>query len=247
MTCEAVQALLSAHIDGELLPHEKDQLERHLSDCSKCLRECHSLSQTKRALRSMPDHEMPEEFVAELTEIAEGGYTYYTGSVVGSFLARFRQPALIGGLSIAAVIFAMLWLFNPGTDKVNMPVIAGIDINMEKSINRIKDKVDFHPIMPDYLPQGYRFKSASVFQGRDNEKIARFSFSDGQKMFYLSEGRSGFRPMDAQIITLKNGRQGHLCVENDTSILYWTSDDLDFTLMGQIPHQTLINTADSFR
>jgi len=247
MTCEAVQALLSAFIDGELLPHEKDQLERHLSDCTQCLRECHSLSQTKRALRSMPEHEMPEEFVGELMDIAESGYGYYPGGVARSIISRFWKPALMAGLSAATIVFAILWFVNlPG--RVNKTsVVIGAGTETEPSMDIIKEKIGFQPVMPDSLPKGYRFEGAAVFRDDDDERTARFKFTDGENRFYLSEGRSKFMPVDAQIIQLKNGRTGHLCVDNDTSILHWQSEDLNFTLMGEVPHQTLINTADLFR
>lgn len=246
MTCEAVQALLSAYIDGELLSHEKDHLERHLSDCSLCLRECHSLSQTKRVLRAMPDHDLPEEFIAELTDMAEGGFVYYSESMAGSFFARFWKPALTAGLAFATILFAGLWFFDSPEDKPQAPIYSGVDRETKNSINRVKEKVDFQPVMPGSLPKGYRFESALVFKVKDDERIVHFRFTDGVKRFYLSEGRSQLMPVDAQIITLKNGRKGHLVVDSDTSILSWESDDLNFTLMGEVPHQTLINTADSF-
>ncbi len=53
MSCEAVRALLHAHVDGELDLVRDLEVERHLASCPVCARACQDIRALQSALRSL--------------------------------------------------------------------------------------------------------------------------------------------------------------------------------------------------
>lgn len=54
---------LSAYMDGELQPHERDQLRSHLEECSQCSSDLEEVRETRALVRSLPvvvaEHPLP--------------------------------------------------------------------------------------------------------------------------------------------------------------------------------------------
>ena len=57
--------LVSAYLDGELLPGELDIVVEHLSGCSQCIAEFHQLREMRAALRTLPLLEIPERLLPD--------------------------------------------------------------------------------------------------------------------------------------------------------------------------------------
>lgn len=59
---ESQRERLSAYLDGELSPAERDELDAHLRDCEQCQRELAALRQTRALLRALPTPALPRDF-----------------------------------------------------------------------------------------------------------------------------------------------------------------------------------------
>lgn len=66
MSCQAFEEMLSAYVDGELFPKDKQTLEEHLSTCGSCQRALFELRSLKIALQSVPAAEPPAELHARI-------------------------------------------------------------------------------------------------------------------------------------------------------------------------------------
>jgi len=59
MSCDLFPELLSAYLDGALLPPEREQLEAHLAQCPACRARLASLRAVKHVLARLPSRESP--------------------------------------------------------------------------------------------------------------------------------------------------------------------------------------------
>jgi hypothetical protein len=62
MNCEDVRPLLSGHLDGELTPEERLQMENHLSHCTACREELTRLRELKEVTDMVSAVELPDRF-----------------------------------------------------------------------------------------------------------------------------------------------------------------------------------------
>jgi len=62
VNCEAVLALLSADVDGEIAPDEATAVRAHLASCAKCVRRRRLLEETRRAFRGVAPAAVPAAF-----------------------------------------------------------------------------------------------------------------------------------------------------------------------------------------
>ena len=63
-SCETAE-LVSAYLDGQLLPGELDTVVAHLGECADCIGEFHQLKEIRAALRTLPFLEMPERLLPD--------------------------------------------------------------------------------------------------------------------------------------------------------------------------------------
>ena len=61
--------LLSAYIDGEVTPAERQQVERHLAICTACVEELESLRWTVRLLHEVPPVPVPRPFAVRAADL----------------------------------------------------------------------------------------------------------------------------------------------------------------------------------
>lgn len=88
--------LLSAYIDGEVTPAEKQHVERHLATCHACVGELESLRWTVNLLHEVPPVAVPRPFAVREADLERQR-------------RRFALPAwLFGGLRWATVATALL-------------------------------------------------------------------------------------------------------------------------------------------
>lgn len=59
----SISVMLTAYLDGELLPGELATVVEHLTDCASCILEFHELKETRAALRSLPYLKAPDHLV----------------------------------------------------------------------------------------------------------------------------------------------------------------------------------------
>jgi anti-sigma factor RsiW len=84
--------LMSAYLDGELLPGELDHVVEHLGECTDCILEFRHLKEARAAVRTLPRLEVPERllpsfhFGPELSAYLDGELPTEEQAVVFSHL-----------------------------------------------------------------------------------------------------------------------------------------------------------------
>lgn len=66
MKCEAVQSMISSYIDKDLNDIEKQEFEKHLSECPKCREEFESLYEIAAICGSFEEIDLPSDFRTDL-------------------------------------------------------------------------------------------------------------------------------------------------------------------------------------
>ncbi len=123
MTHEQIQELLSAYIDGDLRPDERDEVQAHLEGCAECREELALLELTVEALHDLPDIEAPAGFAdavldrveAEAPTVATAAGARSDAKVIP--FRRARRAALVAAplaLAAAAVlVVGVVWWTAP--------------------------------------------------------------------------------------------------------------------------------------
>lgn len=78
-SCQTAE-LVSAYLDGQLLPGELDTVVAHLGECAYCIGEFHRLKEIRAALRTLPFLEMPERLLPD-THLGEQLSAYLDGQL----------------------------------------------------------------------------------------------------------------------------------------------------------------------
>jgi len=114
MTCERIEELLSAFLEGELSQAEKALVETHLAGCPDCTALLAILSRAQQALADFPELEVSPGLQARLAAIPEHKKKF---SLSFDFVLR---PALQPVFAAATIFMTLLsfYLFNP--DKKNI-------------------------------------------------------------------------------------------------------------------------------
>lgn len=104
MRCSNFRKSLSAFVDGELRPHERERMERHISQCENCRRETEKLREMVGIMSNMPDPEIP----AQLWESTRRRLEVYSEKPVKAWIFRIPKWSFV---PVAAAVFTLLILF----------------------------------------------------------------------------------------------------------------------------------------
>jgi hypothetical protein len=109
MTCERVEELLSAYLEGEVSPTEKEMVESHLASCPECAHLAAAISRTRQAFAGFPELEVSPGLLTSLYAIPQRKKRF---SWTFDFLLK---PALQPVFAAATVFLTLLsfYLFNP--------------------------------------------------------------------------------------------------------------------------------------
>jgi hypothetical protein len=115
MDCTIARSWLFRLLDEELLPAERDRLQRHLDCCPSCTREWRILSLPRRIGRSIPALEPPPLFYARLRARLEREQSITVWQIV---LGMSRQivPALATVTLVILSLFAYFEWQGPKAD-----------------------------------------------------------------------------------------------------------------------------------
>jgi len=111
MQCEECRALLSAYLDGELMPEERDEVGQHLASCVSCAAEYESLAALSRRLRGGLDRpHAPETLKARIrADVARETSTVIPMSTTTPTVSSTRPTRLPWlGLAAAGLVIAAL-------------------------------------------------------------------------------------------------------------------------------------------
>jgi hypothetical protein len=128
MTCERIEELLSAYLEGGLSPADKALVESHLVVCSACGDLLAVLKRAEKALAGFPELEISPSLQARLIAIPERKKKF-------SFTLDFLLKPSLQPVFAAATIFMTLlsfYLFNP--DKRNID--RAIDLKIHSGYNQ---------------------------------------------------------------------------------------------------------------
>lgn len=114
MTCDGVQGLLSAYLDGELSPGELLRVERHLRRCHVCADEGDSLRQTAALVAGLEEVELPVDFHAKLHHrlVALGPPVAVRPAASATAWQRHLHDWALPAAAAAAVLVVSLASFN---------------------------------------------------------------------------------------------------------------------------------------
>jgi hypothetical protein len=68
MTCERIQPLLSAYLDGETPGTERAEIAEHLGACAPCRSEAQAVGNIAQMARALPRHTPSQEAVLKISE-----------------------------------------------------------------------------------------------------------------------------------------------------------------------------------
>lgn len=113
MNCNQARRLLSASLDKDLTFEEQSYLEQHLEGCSDCAAEMEKLTTICGFLRSMPETDPGDDFLAqiqtkirhaspELTPLPEVETVTWLDSIREFFAIAWVRPALGGAVGLLA-------------------------------------------------------------------------------------------------------------------------------------------------
>jgi anti-sigma factor RsiW len=111
--CDAVEPLLSAHLDGELGAREHQVVLRHLDRCRDCAREAEQLRVVRSLVRSLPVRRLPDGLRPtgggpDDVRLDVGGAAQLDGVRRGSGARRARASLRAGAGVLTAVALGLV-------------------------------------------------------------------------------------------------------------------------------------------
>jgi len=99
--------MLSAYLDGELMPDERPGIESHLALCGSCREELETLRNAKQVLAGAPRREIPPELIAKLEGrfLRPSWWSVFKSSLL---LPRVWVPA--GAMGLVATLLLGVWI-----------------------------------------------------------------------------------------------------------------------------------------
>ncbi len=114
--------LLSAYIDGELGPADRNLVESHLAESAQWRVVLDEITNVRSALRSLPERDAPSEFWERLAAVTD---TEAAVIDIDKYRRRNRRRnrwmTAIGGAAVAAVLVIGIVVI-PKTDKAQPPI-----------------------------------------------------------------------------------------------------------------------------
>jgi anti-sigma factor RsiW len=134
-----MEKLLSPFLDDDLSPAERQQVEKHLNQCSSCSQLYAALKETVDALVEMPELDISEDLRQRLYKIEKKR----SRSGFRSHLDFFLRPSFQPIMAIIAVVSVLLsiYTFHPGRSQFNKAVERQIHIGYSK-ISRLISKAE---------------------------------------------------------------------------------------------------------
>jgi hypothetical protein len=130
MTCERIQELLSAFLEGDLSQAENTLVEAHLAACPDCAAGLAILSRTQRALAGFPELDVSPGLQARLAAIPQRKRKF-------SFSLDFVVKPALQPVFAAATIFMTLlsfYLFNPNKKDID----RAIDLKVHSGYGQVE-------------------------------------------------------------------------------------------------------------
>jgi len=134
MTCQRIEELLSAYLEGELAAGEKAEVDGHLAACPGCASLAALMRETTGALGAFPEAEPSPELMAKLYAIpAEKRERKRWFRPVFDFLTRPALQPVYAAFTILLVAVSFV-LFHPGGRGIRKQ----IDLTFHRGIGTVE-------------------------------------------------------------------------------------------------------------
>ena len=187
MNCRQVNHLLSAYIDGELPGHDYRAVAKHLTNCTDCHSEYHSLVQTKRLLTALrmkqPTGDLASAVIANVHQSGARVKSRQTWSSRGMIFSNMLQAGFLG----AGVLFLAGVIYTQSNARQR-----GISIQWHSSTINNQDR------LPDSPLAGQRAFTRVNFPGFGPQQSVSFTFINPVKSSNFAS-----LPSMSQPVTLK--------------------------------------------
>ena len=134
MNCRSTVETLSAYLDRELGPAERDAVRAHLADCDRCRAEERDLRALKGLLLGVRAPEPAEDFEARLMSRL---HQEAARPVRTPALPRFRPSTLApwGGLAVAASLALVVASHSPRTTPTESAVVRPAEARVVQNVD----------------------------------------------------------------------------------------------------------------
>ncbi len=128
MTCERIEELLSAYLEGELAPAERAEVEAHLAACPACAGFAGLMKEGLEAAAGFPEIEPSPALLARLYEIPEKARARRRRSAARTAFDWLTRPALqpVYAATTAVLIVLSFVLFHPEGQGIRKKIDIGL-------------------------------------------------------------------------------------------------------------------------
>ncbi|AKN31173.1 hypothetical protein Ccar_10055 [Clostridium carboxidivorans P7] len=113
-------------------------------------------------------------------------------------------------------------------------------LDIETAENYFEGKI----LLPSYVPQGFALTNISIPD--HNEKCVKLSYSSDSSYFEILQSKNLSNLKEDKIISVGNNKAYESQNDTDTKIS-WISSDIQYTLSGNLPENSLIDIAKSIK
>jgi predicted anti-sigma-YlaC factor YlaD len=166
MTCERIEELLSAYLEGGLSPTDKALVDGHLAVCPDCVDLLAVLKRTANALAGFPELEVSPSLQARLIAIPERKKKF---SLTLDFLLK---PSLQPVFAAATIFMTLLsfYLFNPDKRNIDRAIDLKIHTGYSQAEKLLAKAGSFKDRVGDTAENVFvTVKSWKVFGGNEDE------------------------------------------------------------------------------
>jgi len=122
----------------------------------------------------------------------------------------------------------------------------------EMTLDEVRANLTFDPKTPSYLPDGYEFDRATVFDDLygNGQELVSLQYTDGSGVLDLTERvsddteESGTMMGEPEIVSI-NGTDGEFTSMFGMNTLRWSADNVDYSLSGEFEKDELVKVAES--
>jgi hypothetical protein len=118
----------------------------------------------------------------------------------------------------------------------------------EMTLDEARANTTFDLMMPSYLPDGYEFEHAIVIGGE--QEVVVLQYTNGGEQLHLSERISDDSDQsepavgDPEVVSI-NSNDGEFTSAFGMNTLQWGADGIDYSLLGVIEKDEMVNVAES--
>ena len=123
-TCAEARDEFSALLDGELDADAQEGLERHLAECSDCLRDLDGLKKVSDTYRELPAADLPEDFAKSIHgEFESADIDLYNSGRVAQAVSFKPVLVALAALALMAMLSYSISTFLP-SDEAPAPALV---------------------------------------------------------------------------------------------------------------------------